>query len=318
MSTTRRADKPRGRRLGTAGLVLFVVACVAPMAAVVSIVPLGMYLGNGAGFVGAIIIAGLILCCFAAGYVALSRHVINAGAFYAYIAKGLGKPIGVAGSFIAMLAYNAAFWSLAGAIGFAMLPALGSLGAGAVMGLHLGVLTTAGAALIAGAGGFLAPDYQVREKATTVRGQMRHDLSAYLDLTVITLAGGAGTEGALTHAASSGAGVTFARIRSALTRGAHLGRPVSETFNELGEQTGVAEFTELGSNLALAGHEGARIRAVLSTKAATMRKQALAGEQAKAGAATERLSLPMVLLVLGFLVYIGFPAVSAVTSSLGG
>ena len=128
MSTTRRADKPRDRRLGTAGLVLFVVACVAPMAAVVSIVPLGMYLGNGAGFVGAIIIAGLILCCFAAGYVALSRHVINAGAFYAYIAKGLGKPIGVAGSFIAMLAYNAAFWSLAGAIGFFSATLFGSVG----------------------------------------------------------------------------------------------------------------------------------------------------------------------------------------------
>lgn len=207
---------------------------------------------------------------------------------------------------------------LAGAIGFGMLPALGSLGAGSVMGLHVGVLTTAGAALIAGASGFLAPDYQVREKATAVRAQMRHDLSAYLDLTVITLAGGAGTEGALTHAAASGAGVTFARIRSALTRGAHLGRPVSGTFTELGEQTGVAEFTELGSNLALAGHEGARIRAVLSTKAATMRKQALAGEQAKAGAATEHLSLPMILLVLGFLLYIGFPAVSAVTTSLTG
>ena len=204
---------------------------------------------------------------------------------------------------------------LAAAIGVGMLPALGSVAAGTVLGIHLGVLTTAGAALIAGAGGFLAPDYQAKEKAAALRAQMRHDLSAYLDLTVITLAGGAGTEGALAHAASSGAGVTFARIRSALTRGAHQGRPVSESFAELGEQTGVAEFTELGSNLALAGHEGARIRAVLSAKAATMRKQALAGEQAKAGAATEHLSLPMILLVLGFLVYIGFPAVSAVATS---
>ena len=106
------------KTLGTPSLVLFVLACVAPMGAVVSIVPLGMYLGNGPGFVGAIVIAGIVLLCFAAGYVALSRYVVNAGAFYAYIAKGLGKPVGVAGAFVAILAYNAAFWSLAGAVGF--------------------------------------------------------------------------------------------------------------------------------------------------------------------------------------------------------
>jgi len=34
------------------------------------------------------------------------------------VKAGLGKPIGVAGAFVAMLAYNAAFWSLAGAVGY--------------------------------------------------------------------------------------------------------------------------------------------------------------------------------------------------------
>lgn len=117
-TTTTSGSSFTKKSLGTPGLVLFVLACVAPMGAVVSIVPLGMFLGNSAGFVGAIVIAGAILLCFAAGYVAMCRHVINAGAFYAYIAKGLGKPVGVAGAFVAMLAYNAAFWSLAGAVGY--------------------------------------------------------------------------------------------------------------------------------------------------------------------------------------------------------
>jgi amino acid transporter len=104
--------------LGTPGLVLLVLACVAPMGAVVSIVPIGMLLGNGPGFVGAVVVAGIVLLCFAAGYVAMCRHVVNAGAFYAYIAKGLGKPLGVASAFVAMLAYNAAFWGLAGGVGY--------------------------------------------------------------------------------------------------------------------------------------------------------------------------------------------------------
>lgn len=119
MATAPRADTSFTKKtLGTPALVLFVLACIAPMGAVVSIVPLGMYLGNGPGFVGAIVLAGLILMCFAVGFVTMCKHVVNAGAFYAYIAKGLGKPVGVAGAFIAVLAYNAAFWSLAGAVGF--------------------------------------------------------------------------------------------------------------------------------------------------------------------------------------------------------
>ncbi|WP_020501718.1 APC family permease [Sciscionella marina] len=105
-------------KLGTGGLVLFVLACVTPMSAIVSIVPLGIFLGNGAGFPGAVIVAGIIMLCFAVGFVAMSRHIADAGAFYAYVARGLGRPAGVAASFFALLAYNASFWSLGAALGY--------------------------------------------------------------------------------------------------------------------------------------------------------------------------------------------------------
>ena len=45
----------------------------------------------------------LILAVFSMGYVAMSRKVVNAGAFYTYMTHGLGKPAGVAGSFVAVL-----------------------------------------------------------------------------------------------------------------------------------------------------------------------------------------------------------------------
>jgi pilus assembly protein TadC len=201
------------------------------------------------------------------------------------------------------------------AIGAGLLPAAASLAAAALLGMDLGPLTTIGAALLGAVIGFIAPDYQTRAKAAALRVQMRHDLSAYLDLTVITLAGGAGTESALAHAAAVGNSATFERIRRALTRGAHQGRPVAAVLTDLGTETGVSEFTELGASLALAGSEGARIRATLTAKAAAMRRQALAGEAATAGAATERLSLPLILLVVGFLVFIGYPAIAAVTAT---
>jgi amino acid transporter len=49
--------------------------------------------------------AALVL--FVVGYAAMSRYVTNAGAFYSYIANGLGRAWGVSASFVALAAYNA-------------------------------------------------------------------------------------------------------------------------------------------------------------------------------------------------------------------
>ncbi|MBQ1047809.1 APC family permease [Micromonospora sp. C51] len=58
-----------------------------------------------------------ILMLFAVGYVTMSRHVINAGAFYTYITRGLGRPAGTGGAFVALLAYNAMQIGLYGGFG---------------------------------------------------------------------------------------------------------------------------------------------------------------------------------------------------------
>jgi amino acid transporter len=51
------------------------------------------------------IIAGA-LALFTVGYAAMSRHIFNAGAFYAYLAQGLGKVWAVSGAGVALLSYN--------------------------------------------------------------------------------------------------------------------------------------------------------------------------------------------------------------------
>ena len=50
----------------------------------------------------------------------MSRHVANAGAFYAYVARGLGKVQGVGAAFVALLAYNAMQIGIYGLFGVAM------------------------------------------------------------------------------------------------------------------------------------------------------------------------------------------------------
>jgi amino acid transporter len=111
-------DRLERNALSTAGIVFLVLAAVTPMAAVVGVVPLGVALGNGAGFAGAYVIAGVVLSLFAVGFAAMSHHVTNAGAFYAYVARGIGRPAGAAAAGVAVLAYNAIMISVAAGFGF--------------------------------------------------------------------------------------------------------------------------------------------------------------------------------------------------------
>lgn len=114
--------------LSTRRVVFLVVAAAAPMAAMVGNIPLAVIFGNGAGVPGAFVIATAILLCFAVGYAAMSRRVVNTGAFYTYIARALGKPSGVAAAYVAVLAYGALTCGLAGAFGYYVALVLDTLG----------------------------------------------------------------------------------------------------------------------------------------------------------------------------------------------
>ena len=92
--------------IGMWQIVFFVIAAAAPLTGMLGIIPVAIRLGNGAGVPGAFVAAGLILLVFSVGYAAMSRHVVNAGAFYAYLAQGLGQCFGVGGAFVAVVSYT--------------------------------------------------------------------------------------------------------------------------------------------------------------------------------------------------------------------
>jgi len=114
--------------LSTRRVVFLVIAAAAPMAAMVGNVPLALIYGNGAGLPAAYLISALVLLCFSVGYAAMSRRVINTGAFYTYIARSLGKPSGVASAYVAVLSYGALTFGLAGAFGYYTALVLDTLG----------------------------------------------------------------------------------------------------------------------------------------------------------------------------------------------
>lgn len=104
-------------RLGTWDIVFFVVSAAAPLTVVVSGAATAFRFG-GVGAPGAILFAGAVLICFALGFTAMSKTVRNAGAFYAYVSKGLGKPAGLAVSSVTVFAYVALVVCFYGFIGF--------------------------------------------------------------------------------------------------------------------------------------------------------------------------------------------------------
>jgi amino acid transporter len=92
--------------LGTGSLVFTVVAAAAPLTVMAGIAPLAIMVG-GIGAPAGYIAAGIALTIFAVAFTRMTRHVGSAGAFYAYIAKGLGRVWGLAAALLALVSYNA-------------------------------------------------------------------------------------------------------------------------------------------------------------------------------------------------------------------
>lgn len=82
-----------------------VVAGAAPLTVVVGILPLMISLSNGIAAPLNFIAAGVILLLFSVGFSAMTPEVENAGAFYTYILKGLGKIPGLAAAALAVVSY---------------------------------------------------------------------------------------------------------------------------------------------------------------------------------------------------------------------
>ncbi|HEY2950273.1 MAG TPA: amino acid permease, partial [Micromonosporaceae bacterium] len=93
-------------RLGVPAVVFFILSAVAPLTVIAGVVTT-LYAVTGLTSIAAAFIAvAFVLALFSAGYVAMARRITNAGAFYAFISRGLGRPTGVGAALVAVVAYN--------------------------------------------------------------------------------------------------------------------------------------------------------------------------------------------------------------------
>ena len=156
------------------------------------------------------------------------------------------------------------------------------------------------------------PVARMLRRARDRRRHFRIVIGSFVDLVVLSLAGGVGIEGALLAASRVSDDWAATRMARALSMARDSGQSPWAGLGQLGAEIAVPELVELSTTLELAGTEGARIRQSLSARAVSLRRHEQADAESAANTMTERLFLPGALLLFGFLLFIGYPAFSRI------
>lgn len=154
--------------LGVAAIVFMVVAAAAPLTVIGGATPLGFLLGNGAGFPAMYGISAVILLLFAVGLATMARHVPKPGAFFTFVGYGMGRPLGLATAYLALLTYTTVQLAVHGYLGFILSTTLTSLGGPAI---PWWVFTLAGIAVV-GVLGFQHIDVSGKVLAVLLIGEV--------------------------------------------------------------------------------------------------------------------------------------------------
>jgi Type II secretion system (T2SS), protein F len=158
---------------------------------------------------------------------------------------------------------------------------------------------------------FLA-DVSVRQKAAAAREEFRRAVATYLTLVGLVRYGGAGAVESLESAARVGDGWVFDRIRSALDDARYANEAPWTRLRQVSVEIGVPDLGDVGDIMGLAGDQGAQVYQTLLSRAQSLRVALRTKEQQRAATATTLLYIPTSLLLLVFLVLIGYPALSRI------
>lgn len=202
---------------------------------------------------------------------------------------------------------------LAASVGFS-LPVVVAVILRVGAGTDIGSIPTLLAAVTLATVGFFYPDLPLNDRVSERRLAFRHALSSYLNMVTIAIAGGAGIESALEGAAEGGDGWAFAELRSALRYARVSNETIWDQFEKLGHELGVAELVELASSVALAGGQGAKVKQSLVAKAESLQSALAAQLEADAESQSERMIVPVTILILALTMFIGYGAVEAIST----
>jgi Flp pilus assembly protein TadB len=148
------------------------------------------------------------------------------------------------------------------------------------------------------------------DRAEKARADMRYQVSAYLDVVTMLLAGNTGYEGALEQAAHAGDGRLFAELRRRVRESGARGSSLTEALRRTGSELGLEELEQVAATAALSASEGAPVARTLAAKCATLRAALATEQETEARLRTSRLTTPIVGMALIFMGLVIYPALN--------
>lgn len=167
-------------------------------------------------------------------------------------------------------------------------------------------------ALFGAVAGAVVPYFQVQRRAEERRRGFRHMVSSFLDLVAMNLAGGRGVPEALQAASNISDSWAMVRIRDTLEAARLQGVTPWVALGQLGDEVNIDELRDLAAALALVAEDGAKVRDSLSARASSMRRRELADAEGRAAARSQSMLVAQLLLCVGFLLFLTYPAVARV------
>lgn len=146
------------RRLGAARIVFFVVAAAGPLYAIAGGVSATYGVTGSVGVPLSFVLLAPVLALFGVGYAAMSRYITNAGAFYPYVAHGIGRSAGTAVAYVTVLAYSSIQTGVFGLFGLSVSTWLNTTFGGNLPWWPIALLMV----LVVGAGGVLRIDLDAK------------------------------------------------------------------------------------------------------------------------------------------------------------
>ena len=204
---------------------------------------------------------------------------------------------------------HAAHMTAAAAAALFGLPLLFTLGQALGL-LSIGAVFPVAVALIGSVVAPIGVHASMRSRAGRQRNDLRFQLSAYLDVVTMLLAGNVGNEGALRQAAQVGDGRLFVELRKRITIAETANRSLVSALAQLGDDLDLVELQQISASASLAGSSGAPVARTLAAKCATLRSALSAEQEADARVRTGKITVPLVGMSLLIMACVIYPALN--------
>jgi tight adherence protein C len=193
-----------------------------------------------------------------------------------------------------------------GMFGPSLLLAVGQVVGAVSTGVVVPLVVAIGGALV----GPLLVHSSMRSKAAEHRHDLRYQLSSYLDVVTMLLAGNVGNEGALRQAAQAGDGRLFVELRRRILVAETSNRSLVSALAQLGDDLDLVELQQVSASASLAASAGAPVARSLAAKCATLRGALSAEQETDARVRTGKITVPLVGMSLLIMAAVVYPALN--------